>query len=142
MQSSFDNKTIFKRFEEYLSINRLTGIRLPENLQSCEPEHLKRLRKIFAPKTGLLIFYPISKNSKGKNKLNSRNPMYKDSDAEENIISFMIVFPPVEEREERLFPIGNYISGIPEIEDSDDEFGEEDSYDEDIDELGDDDEDI
>ena len=68
--------------------------------------------------------------------------MYKDSDAEENIISFMIVFPPVEEREERLFPIGNYISGIPEIEDSDDEFGEEDSYDEDIDELGDDDEDI
>lgn len=142
LQSSFDNKTIFKRFEEYLSINRLTGIRLPENLQSCEPEHLKRLRKIFAPKTGLLIFYPISKNSKGKNKLNSRNPMYKDSDAEENIISFMIVFPPVEEREERLFPIGNYISGIPEIEDSDDEFGEEDSYDEDIDELGDDDEDI
>ena len=26
--------------------------------------------------------------------------MYKDSDAEENIISFMIVFPPVEERGE------------------------------------------
>ena len=54
----------------------------------------------------------------------------------------MIIFPPVEESEERLFPIGNYISGIPEIEDSDDEYGEEDSYDEDIDELGDDEEDV
>ena len=100
LQSSFNDKTIFKKFEDYLSRNRLTGIRLPENLQSCEPEHLKRLRKIFAPRTGLLIFYPISKNSKAKNRINSRNPFYKDSDADENILSFMIIFPPVEESEE------------------------------------------
>ena len=47
------------------------------------------------------------------------------------------VFSCIEISEERLFDIGNYISGVPENYDQDDEYGENDDYDDDIDELGD-----
>ena len=100
---------------------------LPRNQYSSKEYY--KIRRLLAPKTGLIVFYPISKNSAPKSLL------YKPLNAEEVIISFMIIFPPMDLAVPPL--AANYISGVPE---KDDEFGDLDIK-EDEDDLEDEDQD-
>ena len=137
LHNKFKDKSIFDLFDNYILENQLVGLSLKDKeLKDCDGDYFRIFRKIITPKTGLIVFYPISKYSKANNKPNSIRSSYQDLDSEEHIISFMILFPPLELKEERYIDIGNYISGVPESYD-DDEYGENDDYDDDIDELGD-----
>ena len=56
-------------------------------------KHFFEMRKRHLSKTGLLVIYPISKDSVYRSKGPSKN--YFDLDAVENVISFMPIFPPL-----------------------------------------------
>lgn len=132
----FTDNSIFELFSQYTKLHNLS-IKAFRELKDCNSNHFRIFRRILASKSGLIVFYPISKSSKARNKIKAKQHLYQDIDLDEHIMSFMILFPPLEISEERLFDIGNYISGVPENYDQDDEYGENDDYDDDIDELGD-----
>lgn len=137
VEKAISDKSINTRLKLF---NEEHGCNLSLNSEDkISREDMVIYRYLFAPTKGMLFFVPVSKNSTAEKFKNFQNV-----EAVEHILSFMIVFPPLNPRKEASSPTAqpllrsNYISGRPDFNEIDEEFGEleiedENEFDEEVD---------
>ena len=132
-----DTEGNFLNFNDYIEKFFIQNKFLDKNLRRInEKKHLGtrhyfNMRRELLPETGLLVFYPISKNSIAANN-HSKGGLttdYEPLGAVQHLISFMTIFPPAENDVLGVDLEANYVSAnLPDFDD--DGETEIDNYDE------------